>query len=634
RLIFDQIRFIDAEGQEVARVNTTRDGVSTIVPLEDLQNKADRYYFTDSIGLAAGEIFISPLDLNVEHGEIETPHKPVIRYATPVVFDGETRGIIIINVLADGFLDKLGSTSLSTVLIDEGGYYLYHPDENLRWGRDLGTGATIEQDFPELTTLIFSGATDTLLASDQFFAYAPVTLPGETSPRWFIANFVTEKDAFTPLTSARNSGIVLLVAILVSVTALGLVFSRALTKPLLDLTQTAKKVMAGDLQARAEKGSSDEIGILAHVFNSLVDRLHNLISSLEQRVSERTAGLEESAAHIQKTVSQLETVADVARLVASIQDVDQLLPYITEIVSERFGFYHTGIFLLDESKNLAVLHAANSTGGKKMLARKHTLRVGKEGIVGYAAAEKTARIALDVGQDAVFFNNPDLPTTHSEMALPMVVGEDVIGILDIQSEETGAFSTDDIEVLTILADQVAIAIENTRLYEQSQQALDELEHTLQQYVRNEWRHFGEVTKLKGYRSQPTKIEPIRTSLQMDGKAKKDAYIFKVPVKLRDVVIGYLDVDLNKPLDDYTQDELDIIQATVDRFALALENARLLEETSRRAGRERLVSEITTKIRQTNDPQVMIETAMEELKNALGVKNIQVVPHEGAGHQKG
>ena len=136
--------------------------------------------------------------------------------------------------------------------------------------------------------------------------------------------------------------------------------------------------------------------------------------------------------------------------------------------------------------NLLFLRAANSTGGRKMLARQHKLQVGQIGIVGYVTGEGKPRIATDVGQDAVFFNNPDLPETKSEMALPLKVGDHTIGALDVQSVDSNAFSNDDIELFSTLADQVAIAINNNQLYEETTLALSESERVHRQYLNQEW----------------------------------------------------------------------------------------------------------------------------------------------------
>lgn len=417
---------------------------------------------------------------------------------------------------------------------------------------------------------------------------------------WYFAS-LESSGRFIPVYSSANENAIDITFILIISAALIFVLDNG-------LRNAAKHAQANE---RRMKLSNEE--------------LQKLQVDLEQRVFDRTVELEQSSDQIQRRASQLEAIADVASSVASLQGVDKLLPHITQTVSERFGFYHTGIFLLSANKEYAVLRASNSEGGKTMLARKHQLRVGHEGIVGSAVDQKIARIALDVGSDATYFDNPDLPNTHSEMALPLMIGNEVIGVLDVQSEETNAFSEEDIEVLSTLANQVAVAIENSRLFQESQDALQELDTTFQRYMKNEWSRFGDLTDIIGYRARQTGLEAIKEPLQKDSKTINNDFIYNLPVKLRDIVIGHLDVNLDKPVAQYTEDELEIIQATVDRFALALENARLLKETIRRAGRERLVSEITTKIRSTNDPQVMIQTALDELKEALGASKIELKP---------
>src|SRR5687768_8423488 len=218
--------------------------------------------------------------------------------------------------------------------------------------------------------------------------------------------------------------------------------------------------------------------------------LEELRQALELRVMERTAELE-------KRATQLQTVSVVARTITALQDLKQLLPEITKLVSEQFGFYHTGIFLIDDAREYAVLHAANSEGGRRMLNRRHQLRLDATSMVGYATSRGEPRVAQDVGTDTVFFNNPDLPETRSEMALPLQAGGRTIGALDVQSRETNAFSQEDIYVLTILADQIAIAIENARLFGESRSALSESQITIEKYVKQAWGSFAQQAKRAG-----------------------------------------------------------------------------------------------------------------------------------------
>jgi GAF domain-containing protein/CheY-like chemotaxis protein len=175
----------------------------------------------------------------------------------------------------------------------------------------------------------------------------------------------------------------------------------------------------------------------------------------------------------ERRATQLAAAAEVARDATAILDVDQLLNETVHLISEQFGFYHAGVFLMDERGEYAVLRAVSSEGGRRMLERGHRLKVGEVGIVGYVASTGESRIALDVGEDAVHFVNPDLPDTRSEIALPLISRGRIIGVLDVQSTEPTAFTEEDEAVLRTMADQLATAIENARLFSETEQALAE-----------------------------------------------------------------------------------------------------------------------------------------------------------------
>ena len=291
---------------------------------------------------------------------------------------------------------------------------------------------------------------------------------------WSIA-YLQDKSSLTASLSSQNR-LSLLIATLMAalISVLVVIASNQLTKPILALTRTAEQVSAGDLTVQTKITTSDELGILGNTFNNMTRQLRDLIESLENRVLERTKQLAQQNTALQLRSRQLQTVADVARSIVSTRAVDSLLDLVTKLVSERFGFYHAGIFLKDEEGEYAVLRAANSRGGKRMLDRGHKLKVGQVGIVGYVTGTGDPRIATDVGEDAVFFNNPDLPETKSEMAIPLKLGESVIGALDVQSVDSDAFTNEDIALFTTLADQISVAIENANAYEISQRTLEEL----------------------------------------------------------------------------------------------------------------------------------------------------------------
>lgn len=366
------------------------------------------------------------------------------------------------------------------------------------------------------------------------------------------------------------------------------------------------------------------------------EKLRNLQISLEERVKERTAELtkrslelETANQQIQGRATKFEAVTQATQALSSIRDLQELLPRIASVISENFGFYHVGVFLLDEVNEFAVLTATNSEGGRKMMARNHRLRVGEQGIVGNVTLRGKPRVAMDVGEDAVYFDNPELPDTHSEMALPLMSGSQIIGALDVQSTERSAFTDEDVQMLSLLANQVSLAIENARLFDETRRALTESETVSRQNIREAWAKLPAEQNLAGYRYTLTGAVPLSSPVEIadpdNGTIKpgqKETSRIVVPIELRGEKIASLIVQSAASVNE---DQLDLIRAVAERVAISAENARLFDETTRRAERERTVSEITGKIRSVNDPQAMIQIAIEELRNALGASRVEIVP---------
>lgn len=370
--------------------------------------------------------------------------------------------------------------------------------------------------------------------------------------------------------------------------------------------------------------------------------LRDARAALESRTLELSQGrqeLETVGQHLRQRAAQFEGLAAVTQIISSVRDLRDLLPRIAAAVSENFGFYHVGLFLLDETGEYAILSATNSDGGRRMLERRHRLRVGKQGIVGDVAATGEPRIAMDVGLDATYFDNSELPDTHSEMALPLKSSSGVIGVLDVQSDQVGAFTNEDLHMLTLLANQVSLAIENARLFDDTRAALAEAEAISRQVTRAAWGRLPTEAHLHGFRYDVSGATPLDGSVILTqgftagGQSDaEDLTKVVVPIQLRGETIGTLLVQTPSG-ETPTKDQVDLIKAVAERVALAAENARLFEETTRRAERERRVSEITGKIRSVQDPKAMIQTAVEELRNALGASRVEILPQSTGGPER-
>lgn len=435
----------------------------------------------------------------------------------------------------------------------------------------------------------------------------------------------------------RTNSLISIFLVIFSIGA-GFIASQILTSPLGILTKNAERVTSGDLNARAEINTADEIGLLATAFNRMTSQLNQTLTGLEQRVAERTADLEISRQQSLKRAGELLSIGEISKIITSEKKLESLLPLITRLVSERFGFYHTGIFLLDGTNQFAVLQAASSPGGRNMLKRGHKLEVGGNSIVGYVTHNGIPRISLDVGKDAVYFNNPDLPNTRSEMTLPLKVRDQIVGALDVQSEKPGAFTENDANTLSILADQVAIAIENARLFAQAQQALDESQTNYRQNLREGWKAFSREREFVGYRqsltsgSRLTKVFETDETRQAvnrgellifhaDGVTEEASMV--VPIKLRGQVIGSISIKAPVKHRQWSADEIDLAEVISERLSIALENARLLQESQVQAIKEQKISEVTGKIGASINLKNVLQTAVEELGRAMPGSEVMI-----------
>ncbi len=366
----------------------------------------------------------------------------------------------------------------------------------------------------------------------------------------------------------------------------------------------------------------------------LTDEIAKDRGSLEKRVEERTI-------EIQKRASQQQAASQVARAVSTQTNLDNVLNIAISQIQNRFGYYHAGIFLVDEKREFAVLRAATSEGGKQMISNNHRLRVGEEGIVGFVTAKGEPRIAVDVGLDATHFQNPFLPDTRSEITLPLRSTSGIIGALDVQSREETAFTQQDLEILQTIADQLAAAIEHSITLNALQMRIDELDSSYRKITQKSWQDFSAQTRrhlafqMERNDAQPTAIDTLNTpqinAALKSGKtvvekaeansSSEASTLVAIPIKLREQVIGVINLSFKSPT--ITQDTRDMLETSAARLAVALENVRLLDEVQTRAEREHLVGDLSSKIRSTSEIDHILRTTAEELGRILGVSQVTV-----------
>jgi len=599
--VLEELTLLDSEGQEQVRLSRLE-----IITAADLGERSGAYEFV--IPKASGETYYSPVWFDEMTGE------PLMRIAVPTIDlrSGLVDGVLVADVRFKEIWDLMAGIRLgesgNAYIVDAQGRVVAHRNPSVVMG-------DTRFDLPEQDG-IHTGldGTRVVLAVDRI----------QFGEQEF--NLVIERSVSEAIALAINTVLitaVLTVAALGLASGLGFLVVRQIVRPIETLATTAQEIRAGDLSRQAKVTTRDEIGGLAQAFNSMTAQLRDLIGSLEQRVAERTADLERRAV-------QLTTAAEVSRAASSILDLEELLSRTVELITDRFNLYYAGLFLVDEADEWAVLQAGTGEAGRQMLAQSHRLKVGSVSMVGWCTANAQARIALDVGEEAVRFDNPLLPDTRSEMALPLISRGRVIGALDVQSTKEGAFTDEDVAVLQTMSDQLANAIENARLFRQTQDSLEEISRLHQRYLQQEWQEYladKEAQAGAGYLYDRGAVRPasdvwapeialvaqrgetvalsqmaaaLQESIDAVGTSLGQAHpersrraqdatpqtapaqsALAVPLKLRGQMIGALDFYETEQPRQWSSDDIALVEAVAEQAALAIENARLFEEIQRR-----------------------------------------------------
>jgi GAF domain-containing protein len=399
--------------------------------------------------------------------------------------------------------------------------------------------------------------------------------------------------------------------------------------------------------------SEDELGILARTFNSMTAQLREFIGTLEQRVTARTAALEQRSAYLQAS-------AEVSRAAASILDPDELIQQGVELIRERFGLYYAGLFLVDETRVWAVLRSGTGAAGQAMLARQHRIRVG-EGMIGWCIENVQARVASHAEVDEVRVVNPELPETRAEAALPLRSRGQVIGALSVQSVATDAFDEATLTVLQTMVDQVAIAIDNARLLAQAQEALAAERRAYSAQMRQDWDLLARTRAATGYvgaravahadDSKPDvvlfpaqgewspEMQAARRTCQSVRGYSAGMPTLAVPILIRNEVVGVLNFSKSQDATglsadiNWTREEISVLEALAAQMGQALESARLYRQTQLRAAREGVIREISDQMQRATDLSALMRVTTEALNKSLGGSRVYVhwgTQAQGAG----
>ncbi|MEJ2207742.1 MAG: GAF domain-containing protein, partial [Anaerolineae bacterium] len=671
RDMFQGLTLVDAYGNELAKVSQFH----TFLPSE-LTSRVGDPAFETAIG---GEMYIA----DQAHLASDSAF-PAVVVAVPM--KGRDRdGVLMADVSLKGMWDaisqvEVGETGYAYLINRSTGELISHSD----LARYLALeGSTVEDVV--LVRQVMRGVQEpdaeyVGLEGEQVVG-AAAYLPGTD---WALVVELPTSEAFAGVRQMLYLLGVLIVVGAVAAGSLGLIIPRRVVRPILALQEGVQEIGSGNLEHVIEVETGDELEDLADGFNHMAANLQRSRQELarwgqelEVRVEQRTSELAQMSQRMQRRADQLQISAEVAHAIASVRDLDDLLPQVTKLISERFGWYHVGIFLLDEAREYsgqsgghadsryAVLRAANSEGGQRMLARGHRLKVGEIGIVGSVTGTGEPRIALDVGADAVYFDNPDLPGTRSEMALPLIVGDTVIGALDVQSTEPAAYDDEDVALLSTLADQVAVAIDNVLLFERTQEALHEVQELHRRYVRQEWSQVvtsaedrrlgtGRSELAYEYRRDPMNemtiggdldefpselhravdegtvvAQDAGRSLAAGEEDQRDVprAALAAPIKFRDQVIGAVDLEEVGTERRWTTDEMALVQAIADQVGLALENARLFADTQRRAEQLSMLHQVGLDITSALDLDGVLQALYDQISRMVDTGSFYVALYD-------
>jgi signal transduction histidine kinase/HAMP domain-containing protein len=364
--------------------------------------------------------------------------------------------------------------------------------------------------------------------------------------------------------SQTRSNVSLSLYIIGFVAIFALLASSFFTRPIIQLTRVAENISTGDLTHKADIHRNDEIGVLARTFNTMTDQIQALVSGLEQRVAERT--------------HELELATEVGRYVSEkIGDLTATLAQSAELIRARYELYYTQIYLVDSSGRILTLRAGTGNVGVQLLQRGHRLVISSASLNGRAALERQSVLVADTQISANFLPNPLLPLTRSELAIPLIANNEVVGVLDMQSEKPERFSEANQAAFQVLAGQLAIAIQNAALFNQAEEAQLAVEEQARRLTRSGWQEFMnaiERSETIEYVFSQNEVLPLRDTQNLQYENT-----LTIPIMIAGANVG--EIQLADETDrKWTTTETQVARAAMSYVGQHIENLRLLAQAER------------------------------------------------------
>jgi GAF domain-containing protein len=351
--------------------------------------------------------------------------------------------------------------------------------------------------------------------------------------------------------------------------------------------------------------------VLSNGVNSILHRLSDLANDLQMERQGLEKRIQDRTTDLQRRLVQIRTAAAISSSISSVLETQTLLQQVADLIHDQLNLYYVGVFMLDENGQFAVLKSGTGEAGKNMITAGHRLPVGGTSMIGQATVTRQPRIALDVGSESVRFNNPNLPLTRSELALPIIGRDNVLGAFTIQSSEPHAFDEDDVLILKGIADSLATAIENANLFRQSQENLEEIRSLNRAFLQQEWSEA--ISNLGNLAYTYESSLPENTG----GTGRQT----EIPIMLRGQEIGHLVIETETGV--LSSEENSFVDAVVTQTALALESARLLGETQRRAQQEQKVNQVSASFSRSMNIEDILKSAVRELGQMPSVSEVSI-----------